>query len=90
MFAVIDSRSDRPGLVHMRAAIAQHCGRIAVVSSFGAESAVLLALVAEIDPMVPVIFLQTGKHFAETLEYKARLVAHLGLRVVRDIRPDAA
>lgn len=63
-------------------------GRVAVVSSFGAESAVLLALAAEIDPAVPVIFLETGKHFPETLAYRDRLASLLGLVDVRDIRPD--
>src|SRR5215813_8778302 len=48
----------------------EFCGRLAVVSSFGAESAVLLALVAEIDPNVPVLFLDTGKLFGETLRYR--------------------
>lgn len=61
--------------------------RIAVVSSFGAESAVLLSVVAEIDPSVPVIFLETGKHFAETLAYRAALANHLGLTNVRDVSP---
>ena len=65
-------------------------GRIAAVSSFGAESAVLLALVAEIDPTVPVIFLETGKHFPETLAYRARLAEHLGLLDVRDVAPRSA
>src|SRR5215213_6077508 len=40
-------------------------GRLAVVSSFGAESAVLLHLVAQVDPATPVVFLETHKHFAE-------------------------
>lgn len=65
-------------------------GRIAVVSSFGAESAVLLAHVAETDPAAPVLFLDTGQHFPETLEYRARLVEFLGLTGVRDIAPDPA
>ena len=63
-------------------------GRIAVVSSFGTESAVLLALVAEVDPSVPVIFLDTGKHFEETLDYRDRLTAELGLEDVRTVKPD--
>ena len=63
-------------------------GRIAVVSSFGTEAAVLLALVAEINPAVPVIFLDTGKHFEETLDYRDELVAELGLVDVRSVRPD--
>jgi phosphoadenosine phosphosulfate reductase len=57
-------------------------GDLAVVSSFGAESAVLLHLVASVDPTVPVLFLDTGKHFAETLEYRDLLVERLGLNLV--------
>jgi phosphoadenosine phosphosulfate reductase len=64
-------------------------GEIAVVSSFGAESAVILSLVAEVDPAVPVIFLETGKHFPETLAYRDELVARLGLTNLRSIEPSA-
>ncbi|MFQ5786268.1 MAG: phosphoadenylyl-sulfate reductase [Alphaproteobacteria bacterium] len=64
-------------------------GRIALVSSFGAESAVLLDLVARIDRAIPVIFLDTGKLFPETLAYRDRLVARLGLTGVRSVSPDA-
>lgn len=63
-------------------------GRIAVVSSFGTDSAVLLSLVAEIDPATPVLFLQTGQHFPETLAYRHALAARLGLADMRDIAPD--
>jgi phosphoadenosine phosphosulfate reductase len=63
-------------------------GQLAVVSSFGAESAVLLRMVAGIDRTVPVIFLETGKLFAETLAYRDRLVAHLELDNVRSVTPD--
>lgn len=63
--------------------------RIAVVSSFGAESAVLLHFVAAIDAATPVLFIDTGRHFAETLDYRDRLVAHLGLADVRSIGPTA-
>ncbi|MFA6022416.1 MAG: phosphoadenylyl-sulfate reductase [Rhodospirillales bacterium] len=62
-------------------------GRIAVTSSFGAESAVLLDLVAQVDPSVPVIFLDTGELFDETLEYRYRLERQLGLTDVRVVRP---
>ena len=65
-------------------------GRIALVSSFGAESAVLLWLVASIDPAVPVLFIDTGKLFGETLRYRDALVARLGLRDLRTIGPDRA
>ena len=50
-------------------------GRVAAVSSFGAESAVLLHLIAAADPSVPVLFLETGKHFPETLAYRDLLAA---------------
>lgn len=63
-------------------------GRVALVSSFGAESAVLLHMVAEIDPSIPVLFGDTGKLFAETLDYQQRLADQLGLTDVRILRPD--
>lgn len=62
-------------------------GRAAVVSSFGAESAVLLHMVAEVDPATPVIFLDTGKHFWETLSHRSKLIDQLGLTDVRSIEP---
>lgn len=62
--------------------------RFAVSSSFGADSAVLLHLVAQVDPDIPVLFLETGFHFAETLTFRRDLVARLGLRDVRDLRPE--
>ncbi len=62
-------------------------GRVAVVSSFGAESAVLLHLVAEIDRSVPVIFVNTQKMFGETLAYRDELAERLGLTDLRVFRP---
>lgn len=64
-------------------------GRIALVSSFGIESAVLLHLVSRIDRAAPVIFLETGRLFSETLHYRDALVDRLGLSDVRSVRPDA-
>lgn len=63
-------------------------GEIAVVSSFGAESAVLLHLVAEANPATPVVFIDTRMLFAETLAYKDELVRRLGLTDVRTVSPD--
>ena len=71
-----------------RAITGDFAGRFAVVSSFGADSAMLLALVAEIDRRVPVLFLDTGMHFSQTLTHRDALVAHLGLTDVRSIAPD--
>ena len=63
-------------------------GDLATVSSFGAESAVLLHLIAQISPDLPVLFLETGKHFAETLAYRDALVERLGLTGLINLRPD--
>ena len=63
-------------------------GRIAAVSAFGSESALLLAMIGQVAPDLPVIFLDTGKHFPETLAYRDRLVAQLGLRNLQVITPD--
>ena len=78
------------GSALLRAVITEACpGRTALVSSFGAEAAVLLRLVAEIDPATPVIFLDTGKHFPETLRYVETVTERLGLRDVRRVAPSA-
>ncbi|MFK4870957.1 phosphoadenylyl-sulfate reductase [Novosphingobium sp. ZW T3_23] len=63
-------------------------GDIAIVSSFGAESAVLLHLVSRVDANVPVLFLDTGKHFPETLDYRDLLVKQLGLTNLINLVPD--
>jgi phosphoadenosine phosphosulfate reductase len=63
-------------------------GRIAVASSFGAEAAVMLDIVADADPTIPVIFLDTGKLFGETLRYREALTKRLGLTDVRIVKPD--
>jgi phosphoadenosine phosphosulfate reductase len=61
--------------------------RLALVSSFGTESAALLKVMADVDPAIPVIFLDTGWLFQETLAYRDTLIATLGLRDVRSIKP---
>lgn len=61
--------------------------RLALVSSFGAESAVLLHLAAQVDRAIPILFLDTGMLFAQTLDYRRRLADELELLDVRDLRP---
>lgn len=61
--------------------------RLAVVSSFGTESAALLKVMAEVDAAIPVVFLDTGWLFAETLAYRDVLIEKLALTDVRSIRP---
>lgn len=76
---------DAAGLIKL--AMQRFPGRIAVVSAFAAESVVLLHLVAGIEPVTPVLFLNTGKLFGETLRYRDRLQDVLGLTDVRSIGP---
>jgi phosphoadenosine phosphosulfate reductase len=61
--------------------------QLALVSSFGTESAALLKVMADVDPAIPVIFLDTGWLFEETLAYRDTLIATLSLRDVRSIKP---
>lgn len=73
----------------VRAALNPDLGRKpAVLSSFGAEAAVLLSVVARIDPSTPVVFLDTGMHFIQTLAYRKTLSERLGLTDVRIVTPD--
>lgn len=60
---------------------------VAAVSSFGIESAVLLDVVARVDPGLPVIFVDTRMLFPETLAYRNRLIDRLGLTDVRTVEP---
>jgi phosphoadenosine phosphosulfate reductase len=69
---------------------AEFPGGIALVSSFGAESVVLLHLVASVDKTTPVVFVDTGKIFGSTHRYRTELVERLGLTDVRVARPDPA
>jgi phosphoadenosine phosphosulfate reductase len=61
--------------------------KLALVSSFGTESAALLKVMADVDPAIPVVFLDTGWLFEETLAYRDTLIAALGLSDVRSIKP---
>ena len=65
-------------------------GRIAVSSSFGTEAAVLLHLISRVYKATPILFLDTGKHFPETLAYRDQLIQEFGLRDVRILHPKAS
>ncbi len=67
---------------------APEVGRVALVSSFGAESVVLLHMIASIDKTAPVLFIDTEMLFAETLTYQKDVARELGLRNVQTITPD--
>lgn len=62
-------------------------GQLALVSSFGTESAVLLHMVSEVDRDLPILFVNTRKLFGETLRYKRKLTELLGLTGVRELSP---
>ena len=67
----------------------QFFGDITLSSSFGADSAALLHMVSEIDPNLPVLFLDTDRHFFQTLQYRDELAARLGLTNIVNLRADA-
>jgi len=71
----------------IEAAVEAFGDKLALVSSFGAESAVLLHLASRVKPSIPVLFLDTGMLFGQTLDYRKTLAAQLGLTDVRDLRP---
>jgi phosphoadenosine phosphosulfate reductase len=85
----LDRRLRHAAPAEVIAAALQSVGRerLALVSSFGTESAALLKVMADVDPAIPVIFLDTGWLFEETLAYRDALIATLGLRDVRSIKP---
>ena len=95
----LEELADRRALLHAKSdpqTILRHAledvqiGDVALVSSFGAESVVLLHMAAEIDRSVPVLFIETEMLFAETLEYQQQVADRLGLEDVRIVRPDRA
>jgi len=67
----------------------EFAGGIAMLTSFGADAGLLLGMVAEVDRETPVLFLDTGKHFPETLAYGRVLEKFFGLRNVRWLTPDS-
>ncbi|MBL4596233.1 MAG: phosphoadenylyl-sulfate reductase [Robiginitomaculum sp.] len=63
-------------------------GEIALASSMGIDSAVLLHMISRIDKNTPILFLETGKHFSETLVYRDWLVKTLGLTNFQNVTLD--
>ena len=89
--ALLDQRlREASPLEVLAAARTQFGDKVAAVSSFGAESAVLLHMIALVDAATPVIFLDTGHMFPETLAYRDTLIDTLGLTRVQTCHPDPA
>jgi phosphoadenosine phosphosulfate reductase len=74
----------------LAATLAEFPDRVALVSSFGADSAVLLHMIAGLDRDLPVLMIDTLMLFEETLAYQRALAGLLGLANVQHIRPDRA
>ena len=83
----LDALQQLDGVALIQAVVQRWPGKVAVISSFGAESAVLLDLAAQVDKSLPVIFLDTDELFDETHAYRQAVVDRLGLTDVRIIRP---
>lgn len=80
---------DAPAEDVLAGALAEFPDQIALVSSFGAEAAVLLHMVSELDRDLPVLMIDSLMLFDETLDYQRTLSAHLGLTNVQHLQPDA-
>jgi phosphoadenosine phosphosulfate reductase len=87
--SIVENYAGLEGRQLIAAVVKNHPGRVALLSSFGAESSVLLHMISEIAPDLPVLFLDTEKLFPETLAYRDHLVRELGLRNLQNIHPDA-
>jgi phosphoadenosine phosphosulfate reductase len=85
---IVESYAGLEGRQLIQTAARNHPGKVALLSSFGAESSVLLHMVSEIVPDLPVIFLDTDKLFPETIAYRNTLVEELGLTNLVNVHPD--
>jgi phosphoadenosine phosphosulfate reductase len=74
----------------IRAASREFGRKITYVSSFGAESAAMLGLIAEVDPGMPIVFIDTGMHFQQTLQYRDEVRDFLHLTDIRSVAGDRA
>ena len=83
-------KDERPEKVLEWLASSASKGEVPLVSSFGADSVVLLHMISQIDPDYPVLFIDTGKHFMLTLQYRDELKAHFGLSNLNSVVPDEA
>ncbi len=73
----------------LSAMVRERPGKVAMLSSFGAEAGAALAVAAQVAPDLPVLFLDTGMHFFQTLQHRRELAERLGLTGVRDVKTAA-
>ncbi len=86
--AFVEANAGLEGRDLIRTVVREFPGRVAALSSFGAESSVLLHMISEVAPALPIVFLDTGKLFDETILYRDQLVREFGLTDVRIVQPD--
>ena len=60
----------------------EHAQRACITSSFQAEDVAVLHMVLQLQPQIPVIFLETGYHFPETLVYRDRIASEWNLNLI--------
>lgn len=72
----------------LQAALRDYPGQIGLLSAFNPEDVIIASWIAKIDPSVPIFFLDTKKHFPETLRYVDEIIQLLGLTNVRILAPD--
>jgi phosphoadenosine phosphosulfate reductase len=84
--ALLNARFAHSGAIEVIKAVYREIGKVAMVSSFGADSVVLLRLIAQVDRNAPVLFVDTEMLFDETLEYQVRVADMLGLTNVHVIK----
>jgi phosphoadenosine phosphosulfate reductase len=66
----------------LRSALARHAGRACLTCSFQAEDMVALHMALEFQPDLPVLFLETGYHFPETLAYRDTMAQSWRLNLI--------
>jgi phosphoadenosine phosphosulfate reductase len=71
----------------IRPVFEQHSGKPCLTCSFQAEDMIVLDLLRKFEPRIPVLFLDTGYHFAETYAYRDRMARLWNLNLV-NLRPE--
>ena len=71
-------------------AVARYPGKIALLSAFNPEDVILAFWLTRLKVTIPILFLETQKHFPETLRYVERVTTQLGLKDVQWLKPDPA
>lgn len=84
----IDSVNQLTGKELVEAAIKTYGHKVALLSAFNPEDVIISHWIAQVDPTITILFLDTQKHFPETLQYVDRVTQQLGLKNVNHLTPD--